>query len=317
MITTLEPSWREWVLTNLRRNCTQDSMVAAMVEKGFDPHFAEAIVALLASESSSDDCPPSVVDDPAARLSSQSAAAAPSESTAAPMGAAPPTGEKPDGELANGAGGLARSNLIVAGGRAIQVLARLAKPDISVLANVLSDGECVELIRRSREKLARSTTLDSRTGEPTVIRNRSSFGTYFHNEEDDFIASIDRRLAELLRWPVDHTEGIQILRYTVGGEYRPHFDYFPPEQSGSRRHVAHGGQRLGTLIMYLNEVEDGGETIFPAVGFSVVPRRGHAVYFGYCDVHDQVDPLTLHGGAPVRAGEKWIATKGLRRHRRV
>ena len=63
------------------------------------------------------------------------------------------------------------------------------------------------------------------------------------------------------------------------------------DKTAGRSHVAHGGQRIGTLIMYLNDVEEGGETIFPEIGFSVAPRRGHAVYFGYCDSHGQVDPL--------------------------
>ena len=74
---------------------------------------------------------------------------------------------------------------------------------------------------------------------------------------------------------------------------------------------------MGSLVMYLNDVEDGGETIFPEIGFSVIPRRGHAVYFAYCNSRNQGDPLTLHGGAPVRRGEKWIATKWLRQHRRA
>jgi len=172
------------------------------------------------------------------------------------------------------------------------------------------------LIRRSEEKLARSTTVDPQTGKAILIANRSSYGTFFQLHENDFIASIDQRLSDLLLWPADHSEGIQILRYEVGGEYRPHFDYFPPGDAGSGLHVAQGGQRIGTLIMYLNDVEEGGETIFPEIGLSVVPRRGHAVYFGYCNSRNEVDPLTLHGGAPVRRGVKWIATKWLRQHRR-
>lgn len=69
--------------------------------------------------------------------------------------------------------------------------------------------------------------------------------------------------------------------------------------------------------MSLNDVADGGETVFPEIGLSVVPRRGHAVYFSYCNSRNQVDPRTLHGGAPVRCGEKRIATKWLRQLRRV
>jgi prolyl 4-hydroxylase len=36
------------------------------------------------------------------------------------------------------------------------------------------------------------------------------------------------------------------------------------------------------------------------------------VYFEYCNSQGQLDPATLHGGEPVRAGPKWIATKWMR-----
>jgi len=296
MITTLEPAWREWIVTNLLRNCSPESIAAAMIEKGFDPRFARAAIASVVAQA-----PGVQAGPPAAGLAATSLPAAPR-----------------DGEAGGDAASrLAPGNAIALADREVTVLARLAKPDLAVLANVLTHAECDELVRRSQEKLARSTAIDPATGKPKVIEHRSSYGTYFHIAENDFIASIDRRLSELLRWPIDRAEGIQILRYEMGGEYRPHFDYFPPEQQGSASHMANGGQRVATLIMYLNDVEAGGETIFPEIGLSVTPRRGHAVYFGYCDSLGRVDPLTLHGGAPVGAGEKWIATKWLRQDRRV
>ncbi|MBC7815588.1 MAG: 2OG-Fe(II) oxygenase [Planctomycetaceae bacterium] len=297
-MTALEGSWREWIVTNLRRRCSQESIVESMVAKDFDPEFAKHVVASLATESASYGgnpdvlAPAGVVDD-------------------APVSVLRPSGFVMEPSR------LPTANDLEAGDRVVHVLGRLQKPEVLVLGNLLSDEECEELIRRSEVKLARSTTIDPQTGKEIVIPNRTSSGTFFPLNEDDFIARLDRRVSELLRWPVDHSEGIQILRYQVGGEYRPHFDYFPPENSGSGPHVSQGGQRIGTLIMYLNDVEDGGETIFPEIGLSVIPRRGHAVYFGYCNSRNEVDPLTLHGGAPVRQGVKWIATKWLRQHRRV
>jgi prolyl 4-hydroxylase len=125
-------------------------------------------------------------------------------------------------------------------------------------------------------------------------------------------ASID---AQVMHWPLENGEGIQILHYTIGGEYTAHFDYFPPDDPGSQLHIAKGGQRVSKLIIYLNEVEAGGETVFPAVNLAVVPNKGAAVYFEYCNSKGQIDPLTLHGGLPVIVGEKWIATKWMRQRR--
>jgi prolyl 4-hydroxylase len=196
-------------------------------------------------------------------------------------------------------------------------VARFSRPDVVLFANVLSEAECALLVWLAREKLARSTTVDPVTGELTVIANRTSFGAFFALKENELIERLDARFAELLNWPADHAEGLQVLRYQTGGEYKPHFDYFPAAEAGSAVHLAQGGQRIASLIIYLNEVEEGGETIFPDLGLSVVPKPGFAVYFAYCNSQQQVDPLTLHGGAPVRRGEKWIATKWLRETRRA
>jgi prolyl 4-hydroxylase len=109
---------------------------------------------------------------------------------------------------------------------------------------------------------------------------------------------------------VNHGEGLQILRYRPGAEYRPHHDYFDPVHPGTAKILERGGQRVGTLVMYLNTPEGGGATTFPDVGLEVAPVRGNAVFFSYDRAHPST--RTLHGGAPVTAGEKWVATKWLR-----
>jgi prolyl 4-hydroxylase len=145
-----------------------------------------------------------------------------------------------------------------------------------------------------------------------VIQNRSSEGTWFQRAEDAFIERIDRRLSSLMNWPLENGEGLQVLHYGPGAEYRPHYDYFDPDQAGSAVHTASGGQRVSTLVVYLNDVAGGGETIFPDAGIAIAARRGSALYFRYMNGQRQLDPLTLHGGAPVREGEKWIATRWMR-----
>jgi prolyl 4-hydroxylase len=115
--------------------------------------------------------------------------------------------------------------------------------------------------------------------------------------------------------PPDHGEPIQVLHYTPGAEYKPHHDYFDPVQPGNDRVLAMGGQRVATLIMYLNDVEAGGSTVFPRLGLDVLPRRGAAVYFANTQESGEIDARTLHGGSPVVAGEKWIATKWIRQGR--
>jgi len=202
-------------------------------------------------------------------------------------------------------------SLIDVGDRKVQVLLNMELPRVVLFGGLLSDDECESLIAFAKSKGLKPSNVVASAGSGEERHEaRTSEGMYFQRAENALIQRIDARIARLLRWPVDHAEGLQILHYRAGAQYRPHYDYFLPELPSTPETVARGGQRVGTLIMYLNDVEAGGATVFPDVGLSILPRRGEALFFGY----DRPDPATrtLHGGAPVVAGDKWIATKWLR-----
>jgi prolyl 4-hydroxylase len=132
----------------------------------------------------------------------------------------------------------------------------------------------------------------------------------FRRGETKLIERIERRIAALLQWPYENGEALQILRYAVGQEYKPHYDYVDPSQPGALPFLARGGQRVASLVMYLNTPPRGGATNFPDVGLEVAAVKGNAVFFSYDRA--EASTGTLHGGMPVIAGEKWVATKWLR-----
>ena len=203
-------------------------------------------------------------------------------------------------------------NVIDTGDRNVDILMVLNAPRVVIFGNLLSPEECDELVAQSRSKLQRSTVVTPETGAWDGHEHRTSNGTHFERGETDLVRRIEARLSELVGFPVDHGEPIQILNYLVGGEYRPHWDYFDPAQPGNEKVLENGGQRVATLIMYLNDVEAGGSTVFPDIGLDVLPRKGNAVYFAYTTEAGELDKRTLHGGSPVAQGEKWIATKWIR-----
>ena len=199
---------------------------------------------------------------------------------------------------------------IDAGDRRVQVLQTMQHPRVIVFGDLVSDDECEALIAAARLRLARSLTVETQTGGEALNVDRTSDGMFFERGENAFVARLEQRIAALLQWPLEFGEGLQILRYSPGAQYRPHFDYFDPGEPGTPTILRRGGQRVATLVMYLQEPEQGGGTTFPDVGLEVAPKRGTGVFFSY----DRPDPATrtLHGGAPVLAGEKWVATKWLR-----
>jgi prolyl 4-hydroxylase len=194
--------------------------------------------------------------------------------------------------------------------RKVSVLTAMSDPNIVVIGNFLSDEECDGLIEGAKPRLARSLTVETKTGGEELNADRTSNGMFYARAENELIARIERRLAQLTRWPVENGEGLQILHYHPGAEYKPHYDYFDPAEPGTPTILKRGGQRVATIIMYLHEPDAGGGTVFPDVKLTVAPKRGNAVFFSYNRAHPA--SKSLHGGEPVVRGQKWIATKWLR-----
>ena len=277
----LPAEWTKWVEENLARGCSHESLIEKLLENHFDPNVALKSVEQIAVDLQS---PEDFVEMPFHYVY-----------------------ERPRISFTG--------NSLQTEDREVRVSFRLERPVVVLLDDLLSEDECDELIRLSEAKLTRSAIVDPITGKSEVIEARSSYGTYFTLNENDFITKLDKRISTVMNCPMENGEGLQILNYNVGGEYKPHFDYFPKDESGSAPHLTRGGQRVSTLIIYLSDVEESGETIFPSIGLTVTPKKGSALYFEYCNSLGQVDPLTLHGGNPVKKGSKWIATKWMREHK--
>lgn len=199
---------------------------------------------------------------------------------------------------------------IAVGDRDVDVLVSMALPRLTVFANLLSPEECDALIAAARPRLARSLTVAAHPGGQEVNENRTSSGMFFTRGQNAVVQKLEARIARLLHWPIENGEGLQVLHYPPGAEYKPHYDYFDPAEPGTPTILRRGGQRVATLVMYLNTPAQGGATLFPHAHMEVAAQRGNAVFFSYARPHP--DTRTLHGGAPVLAGEKWIATKWLR-----
>lgn len=185
--------------------------------------------------------------------------------------------------------------------REIDIVTRLEEPLIVVLGNVLSDEECDELIKLSKDKMKRSKI--GTTREVNELRTSSSM--FIEESENEIVARVETRVSSIMNIPIEHGEGLQILQYNPGQQYKAHHDFFK----------AADNNRISTLVMYLNDVEQGGETYFPKLNFSVTPKKGMAVYFEYFYNDQNLNELTFHGGAPVITGEKWVATQWMRKQK--
>jgi prolyl 4-hydroxylase len=307
---SLAPDLKVWLKDNIERGFQPDALVQSLRAAGYQPKFARQAVELAFAKTPG-----------AAGAAGVAVEAGGKDVTvrAEPRAAAQvATAEQPraaqQGEQALTASEIIAqtANVIATSDRNVSILLALNAPRVVLFGGLLSDAECDELVAMSVKKLQRSTVVNAATGEYDVHPDRTSEGTHYTRGENALIRKIETRISELVSCPVDHGEPIQILHYTPGAEYKPHFDFFDPTFEGNDKVLAMGGQRIATLIMYLNDVEAGGSTVFPDVGLDVLPKKGNALYFAYATEDGQLDRRTLHGGSPVGRGEKWIATKWLR-----
>ena len=284
----ISPALRAWIVAQLAEGHALPALRQSMREAGWDD--AVATLAL-----------------------SQIGVGAPGEALATSIGAVKASATSGDTVTVRAMPGPTLDGaplFIDAGDRRVRVLQTMQSPRLVVFGELLSVDECETLIADARRRLARSLTVETRTGGEMLNVDRTSDGMFFERGESDLVQRIEARIACLLNWPLEYGEGLQVLRYAPGAQYRPHYDYFDPAEPGTTSILQRGGQRVATLVMYLGEPAQGGATTFPDVGLEVAPQRGSAVFFSY----DRPDPSTrtLHGGAPVLAGEKWVATKWLR-----
>lgn len=196
-------------------------------------------------------------------------------------------------------------------GRKIDVTMIKRNPDIMVFDNVLTQQECSELIEYASTKIRPSNVVDRQTGEHVKHNARTSSGAMFRKSDTPLLRWMEEFSAELLKWPYENSEGFQILNYQVGQEYKAHFDHFDPNTpSGKVIADSVAGNRVATLLFYLNDTEEGGGTDFPNLQITIMPKVGRLAFFGFPDINNTIN--VLHAGLPPIKGEKWVAVNWFR-----
>jgi hypothetical protein len=155
----------------------------------------------------------------------------------------------------------------------VEVLFVLKKPQVILLGNVLSDDECDAIIAHCGTRYTRSTVTAEADGASVVHEGRTSEMAFIQRGEAEVAERIDRRLAALAHWSPECSEPFQLQKYGPTQEYRPHYDWLDPDSAGHRAHLARGGQRLATFVLYLCDVAQGGGTVFPISGWRCSRRR--------------------------------------------
>jgi hypothetical protein len=73
------------------------------------------------------------------------------------------------------------------------------------------------------------------------------------------------KIQALTNKPFGHMELPQVARYTDSQRYVEHYDGVDPNTDAGRAFCSNGGQRVATVLCYLNDVAEGGGTAFRCV----------------------------------------------------
>ena len=197
------------------------------------------------------------------------------------------------------------------------------------LHNVMSAQECDEFLEIAEPRVRRSTVIDSVTGESKVDPIRTSEQTFLPRGKFPIVSSVEERLARITMLPAYHGEDMQVLKYQPGQKYDAHHDVGELSSKSGAQLAADGGHRVATVLLYLSDVEEGGETAFPDSEWldptagdrngpwsacaedhvAVKPRKGDGLLFWSITPENEIDPKSMHAGCPVLKGTKWTATK--------
>ena len=193
-------------------------------------------------------------------------------------------------------------------------------PILYVVDDFLSDDECDAFIQASAGKLKPSTVISP--DEHIQHESRTSETCWIEHDANDIVHEVSKRFSILVQMPIRNAEQYQFVYYKKGAQYKPHFDSFDYETEDGKKNWEPGGQRMITVIAYLNDVEEGGETGFPKLDINIPAKKGNAVVFHNTllndsgTTHPKINPKSLHGGMPVTKGEKWMVNLWFRENLR-
>lgn len=187
-------------------------------------------------------------------------------------------------------------------------------PNIRIKDNVVPGWVCDDIINWGKDKLIPGKVVNGSDGSPSEDLAYRAASVAKFDEPLPHYEKIADGISALTSIDKSRFEKLTLTHYSEGQFFKTHQDYFIEINSNesytqaTKERCEAGGNRLSTIILYLNDVIEGGETHFPWLDVAVTPVKGRFCQFNY-DYDEWKDNVkTQHAAAPVIKGEKWIIT---------
>lgn len=188
-------------------------------------------------------------------------------------------------------------------------------PQITVIENLITPAECDWIVEHAKPVLQRALVYDKTDGSGVSSQIRTNSDMRFSFPDTDLVLMFTgRKICDLVGCHFLEQEDPSVLHYRPGQQFRAHFDFLDPSIPAYAKQLPLTGQRFWTLLIYLNEDYEGGETDFPRLNFRYKGRKGDALLFRNVDAEGKPDRRTLHAGLPPLSGEKWVFSQWIHQH---
>ena len=181
------------------------------------------------------------------------------------------------------------------------------------IPNLLTSEECDKIIETANMLGLESSEVVDYGSDLTTKKDekyRKSKQVWIPDNNGSIFQKIANITEKLTKLPVENQETLQVVSYDKGGHFEEHYDGCVYEdRTYCDKLNRNGGERKATLLMYLNDDFEGGETEFVNINIKIKPKKGNAILF-IDTTDDQINiKESMHRGCPVLNGRKWICTK--------
>nr|XP_039267555.1 prolyl 4-hydroxylase subunit alpha-2-like [Styela clava] len=188
--------------------------------------------------------------------------------------------------------------------RPVKVEIESKKPFVARLYNFISDDE-IEILKKVSSPLMYRAKVSNGESGGRESDSRVTKTVFLEEKRFEIVAKINRRVADVTKFDSRYVEELSISNYGVGGHYDLHMDAFGIKAKEGQN-FENKGDRIATLLMYLSDVDQGGNTVFPNLRIVAKPIKGSAILWFNLLTNGTIDRDSLHSGCPVMTGDKWI-----------
>ncbi|XP_052891185.1 prolyl 4-hydroxylase subunit alpha-1-like [Anopheles moucheti] len=179
-------------------------------------------------------------------------------------------------------------------------------PFVALFHGIVHDGEIAQLQSLGGTHIKQSgPTNDSWL--PVFYENHQTFT--LHDRDHPLVERLTQRIEKVTGLSCESAEDLKVIYNEVGSFKTSAIDAIQTKEEYHR--FAYAGDRMATVLFFLNDVSKGGNIIFPKLHIAIPPRKGTVAFWYNLKDTGEANPLMKYSICPLLEDTKWTAKKVL------